>query len=112
MYFNGEWGTVCGDGWNFNDAQVVCRQLGYGPPIVARGNAYYGQGSDQIWLDTLNCTGNESTIGECSHTGWGIHNCDHDEDAGVECVIDGNSSCITMLLVYVCNSMSCSSIWK
>ena len=107
MYYNDEWGTVCDNGWDFDDALVVCRQLGYGPPIVPRYRAHYGQGSGQIWLNRLNCNGNESAIGECSHAGWGIHGCEHKGDAGVECYpVNGNSNVYFVPVTYLCICVS------
>ncbi|XP_071505116.1 scavenger receptor cysteine-rich domain superfamily protein-like [Diadema antillarum] len=87
IYHNGEWGTVCDDIWGIDDAAVVCRQLGYQEAWQARGSAYFGQGRDAqiIWLDNVNCAGNELQLSDCLSAAWSTHNCLHSEDAGVKC---------------------------
>ena len=85
IYHSGQWGTICDD--NFADAAagVACRQLALGSSGTARAGGYYGQGSDPIWLDNVQCSGSESTLSQCSHKNWGDEDCSHGEDVGVEC---------------------------
>ena len=91
--YNGEWGTVCHDGWDDTDAGVVCRQLGFGSSGTAIGSAGFGQGSGSIWLDSVTCSGNESTLASCGHLGVGVsRNCRHSKDVGVRCSGDGKDS--------------------
>ena len=40
---------------------------------------------DCITMDDLHCTGNENNLGKCHHSGSTGHNCQHSEDAAVDC---------------------------
>ncbi|XP_030643570.1 neurotrypsin [Chanos chanos] len=82
---NGQWGTVCDDGWTDRDAEVVCRQLGYSGLAKARGMAYFGEGTGPIHVDNIKCAGNERALSDCIKQPYGTHNCRHSEDAGVIC---------------------------
>ena len=92
IFHQGQWGTVCDDLWDVNDAHVVCRELGCGRATSAHSRAAFGQGTGQIWLDNVQCTGNEASVADCEHNGLGSHNCGHYEDAGVIC--DGKDTVI------------------
>nr|XP_027326172.2 deleted in malignant brain tumors 1 protein [Anas platyrhynchos] len=104
VFYGQRWGTVCDDDWDLVDAEVVCRQLGCGKALSAPHRAYFGQGSDPIWLDNVNCTGTEAALSECMATPWGVHNCGHGEDAGVVC--EGFSELFPVRLVNGSNSCS------
>lgn len=102
----GVWGTVCDDGFNDVSATVVCRSLGYpmgfgvsvgcnpnvnicdlilGFPSISSAQNTVQAGHGRIWLDNVQCQGNEVDITACSHNGWGIHDCRHFEDIGIYC---------------------------
>uniref|UniRef100_A0A8C7VST7 Deleted in malignant brain tumors 1 protein-like n=1 Tax=Oncorhynchus mykiss TaxID=8022 RepID=A0A8C7VST7_ONCMY len=104
IYHNSQWGTVCDDNWDMNDAKVVCKQLDCGSAVSSLGSAYFGQGSGQIWMDNIECSGSESTLRQCSHTT--THDCNHGEDAGVVCsgsqvrLVNGNGRCSGRVEIY------------
>ena len=108
--WNWVWGTVCDDFWSPFDARVACRQLGFPTTgdqfllvmfvcdmhslclscaIFVGAQALYlarfGQGTGPIHLDNLICNSSESRLINCPHSGIGVHNCAHSEDAGLRC---------------------------
>lgn len=86
VYHDSQWKTVCDDGWGWEESDVVCKSLGY--PLGAQKyyhSARYGQGSGEILLDNVECTGNESSLLYCEHNGFHNENCGHHEDVSVVC---------------------------
>ena len=83
IYFRGRWGTVCENWWSLNDAMVVARELGCGRVLSAPRGAYFGQGTGDILLEWVHCSGSESKLSQCSRSGMGMTNCAHNQDAGI-----------------------------
>ncbi|XP_071486165.1 scavenger receptor cysteine-rich domain superfamily protein-like [Diadema antillarum] len=83
IFHDFQWGTICDDGWSKNESLVACRQLGFDGAVTAI--EYFGAGKGPIHLDEVSCTGSEWRLEECSHDGWGAHDCSHYEDVGIYC---------------------------
>lgn len=80
---NGTRGTICDDELEGVGARIICKMLGFRGGKVRSFGA--GDQSLPILLDNVICEGNEETIFDCPHSGWGIHDCSHSEDVGVVC---------------------------
>lgn len=85
---NGVWGTICDDTWNIRNTHVICDMMGLPPATAALGSAVFGRGKGVIWLDTLNCFGNESSVLECQHGVFrNIKGCNRYSDSDAMCGI-------------------------
>ncbi|CBY13815.1 unnamed protein product [Oikopleura dioica] len=65
---NGQWGTVCGFQWDRDDAQVVCRQLGYHVDrVIALSRPEFGPADDlSVFYNHVGCKGNENSLDKCA----------------------------------------------
>ena len=87
VYKDGEWGTVCHQGFGMNDAVAVCRQLGYYGlnPTFQRGAAY-GEGTGPVHMTSLRCNIHSQSLADCNSTVPDPAVCTHRKDVGVACV--------------------------
>lgn len=85
VLYLGIWGAVCDNDWDIHDANVVCHQLGFKGAEAAPLRSAFGSRSGKRWMDEVKCRGNESSISECLHNGWGINGCSYSSLASVVC---------------------------
>ena len=70
---------------NYNRQQYIEETISVTAAAIAFQRARFGAGSGPILLDDIQCTGNETSLLQCSHGGIRNHNCVHHEDASVSC---------------------------
>ncbi|XP_024149208.1 uncharacterized protein si:ch211-150o23.3 [Oryzias melastigma] len=80
-----QWGTVCDHGWDVQEANVVCLELGCGLAESASRGAEFGPGSGEIVLHHVQCSGHESSLTRCAVVLHSTSYCTHENDAGVRC---------------------------
>lgn len=79
------WGTVCDNGWDLREANVVCLELGCGLAESALRGVASGAGSGEIWLRHVMCTGHETSLTRCAVVLSSNTYCTHENDAEVKC---------------------------
>ena len=85
MNISGQWRALCASHWSLANANVVCRQLGYGVAISTPGGPHLVEGGDQILTARFHCSGAESFLWSCPVTALGGPDCSHGNTASVIC---------------------------
>uniref|UniRef100_A0A3P9AS06 SRCR domain-containing protein n=1 Tax=Maylandia zebra TaxID=106582 RepID=A0A3P9AS06_9CICH len=100
---NQRWSSVCEADFDLQDAEVVCRELGCGPPSLLRG-ALYGEAEAPVWSREFQCGGHESALLDCRSSGSARSSCSPGKAAGLTCsepvrLVGGASRCAGTLEV-------------
>ncbi|CAI5666074.1 unnamed protein product [Oreochromis niloticus] len=100
---NQSWSSVCEADFDQQDAEVVCRELGCGPPSVLQG-ALYGEVEVPVWSKEFQCGGHESALLDCRSSGSARNSCSPGKAVGLTCsesddvrLVGGASRCAGIL---------------
>ena len=75
--------TLCG--YSLSLSLSLSLPISFCPAGYPVYNAYYGRGRGPIFMDDVDCSGDEERLIDCEHKGISDHNCRHFEYAGVYC---------------------------
>ena len=99
----GKWGYICPSNWKQMNSHVLCGELGF--PNNAESSAVAIQDVEPVyWLDHVTCTGWESSMVSCDHSGLGVSECTGGQALRIKCVrksSDKVSLDWTLVTVYI-----------
>ncbi|MGH0174072.1 UNVERIFIED_CONTAM: hypothetical protein FKN15_073707 [Acipenser sinensis] len=79
------WGMVCDADFDWQDAEVVCRQMKCGVPKEVLGGAPFGEGQGTVWSEEMQCQGKEPHVSRCLTSPRKKQRCTHRNDMGLVC---------------------------
>ncbi|KAG9337285.1 hypothetical protein JZ751_029571, partial [Albula glossodonta] len=85
VFYNGTWGSVCGNDMTGDTATVICRQLGCGDSESYDQVATSLPPGSPFWLDNIKCGVHNETLWQCPSSPWGENDCINTETAKITC---------------------------
>ena len=85
IFYKGKWGRICPEGWDLNDAKVICKQLGFQSALAEFIGSVVKSEGIPFLMSGVSCTGDESDLASCQRTD-GEYHCQDDKGAQALCV--------------------------
>ena len=92
VFYNGKWGKICRNKWNFEAVKVICRQLGF-KRAVAEFVVDDVKDEDKVLfvMSDVACKGDEHELAYCPRTDGKLNvNCQND-DTGAQALCEPKS---------------------
>ena len=97
VYFDGEWGYVCDNGWTEVNGDVVCSILGYDGATSSSGSHF---SSDVNYkLNFINCVGEEEDLLDCPYRLYTPNSCSISVHVTISCVPGKIYVCTSIIVV-------------
>ena len=74
---------VCDDYWDYLDATVACKMLGFTTALGFTTKSHYGLVPSDFSMDNVHCEGTEESLLDCPHRS--VDDCGSSEGAGAVC---------------------------
>ena len=100
---NGVWGTICQNGWDKDDADVVCRELGFTNSFAEFVSSGIPDKTGPVMMSGLSCRGNETSLTHCPRSQENIEGeCTNAaEDAKVFCDEPGKLKHLIIIIIII-----------
>jgi len=86
VIYNKTWGWVCADLWDKKDADVACRMMDFDGALSSFTDREKSKENNfPVWLNNMQCNGNEISLFSCVHNGFRAHGCAEKKKAGTLC---------------------------
>uniref|UniRef100_W5LVK8 SRCR domain-containing protein n=1 Tax=Lepisosteus oculatus TaxID=7918 RepID=W5LVK8_LEPOC len=79
------WTSVCDSDFDWQDTEVVCRELDCGAPSVIHRGAHFRQGQGPLGSEQFQCTGQESKLKHCPTAARPEQSCSQSRALGLTC---------------------------
>ncbi|KAI6659586.1 Neurotrypsin [Oopsacas minuta] len=108
VFYDGEWGYVCDDGWTQLNSNVTCDILGYGYAL-STAVGFYDDNTNYL-LNLVDCVGNEAAFLDCSYSPYTPDSCFSSEHIYITCLPGGTAILVLDVFSYILISISFISL--
>ena len=88
VFYQGKWGKICRNKWDFHDVEVICRQLGFKGALAEFVMDDVKDEDIPFIMSDVDCNGDERKLASCPRTDGNLNSDCQTDDTGAQALCD------------------------